>query len=394
MNNPCRDYVPFGSRQGSAARLFRCLTVVLLAGAGTAHALHREQPHQATITFSDGRTVTGSVSLMGSRPLTITPAKGNNQRTIRLADIVRLEHTPEQSGMQRPWTFKEAGKPDKVYMKGEYPLLNFKTTVHLTNGTEISGHIISAVLRVQSNDRRRKIFLKRQIRGHVGETMDDISYVTEIRFPAARQETVHAIGGRIRGCGQLESATALDNRRGQIVTGRVTGNTFRFEPLLDGTYDLCLVTDRTVVLGISDRVPPGYAGGAPLKAGDVKAVNAMFPHADDFFNDRWIVRTAGNRAYTKALVYKRRAKYYAARKHTPGGWVWHLDVWIWHLAGDEWKIDNRHILARHKQQKDEAVRKLYFCKDLAAMKPGDTTAVQKPENTDTHEDWQFIRNLD
>ena len=61
------------------------------------------------VAFSDDTRVSGELSLVGSRPLTLVPAGDNHQRMIRLEDMVSLEHAVEKSSLERPWVFKESG---------------------------------------------------------------------------------------------------------------------------------------------------------------------------------------------------------------------------------------------------------------------------------------------
>ena len=76
----------------------------------------------ALITFSDGTTASGRLTVMGSRPLTINLQKDkrSRDRKIELSDIVLLTQKLEKASMERPWMFKESGKTDKVYFEGEY----------------------------------------------------------------------------------------------------------------------------------------------------------------------------------------------------------------------------------------------------------------------------------
>lgn len=103
------------------------------------------------------------------------------------------------------------------------------------------------------------------------------------------------------------------------------------------------------------------------------------------------MRLAGDRAFAKALVYKRRADYYEAERWTPGGFLWHLEVWSWHLADPDWKVDRRFILIRHKQKGGEQNRKLMTGKLLDAVEPGSVLQIKADEGNDAT--WHFIRDL-
>lgn len=371
---------------------------VLLIGFGIAgffaasFARAAGEPSPVVVTFSDGSAAAGEARVIGPRPLTLVPLGENRQRMFQLCDLVTLEQEVEKASMERPWTFKEAGKPEKVYLEGEYPLINFRTRLTLVNGTVVTGHVISAALAFTSDAGQQKLFLQRQIKGAKGEKLPDVAYVSSVRMTASAIADGKPISGSVEGFGSVESVTALDNGRGHVLFAKTTrDNRFDFGTVLPGSYDLCVLTDTHVLCGHSDAAPR-EAAGDPLQEGDLAAINIKFPLADDFFNDRWILRLRGNRAFAKALVYKRRADYYEAERWTPGGFLWHLEVWTWHLADPDWKIDRRHILVRHKQKGGERNRKLMTGKPLDAVTPGSALRIRADEGENAA--WHFIRDLD
>lgn len=344
----------------------------------------------AVVTTSDGEVLAGQLRIIGPRPLTIVPFGEKRQRTILLSDVVSIEHQAEKETLERPWTFKESGRPEKVYFEGKYPLINFQTRILLVNGSTVVGHVISAVMELKTADGKRKLFLKRQIKGTKEQRLADLDYPTSIRFTDARASGSGPISGSLKGAGRLLLVTALDNEREQILTAKVTGERFDFGNVLPGSYDLCMFTDRYVLVGHSDAVPQTFKG-APLQDDDRVAINKKFPLADDFFTERWILSLCGHRGFAKALVYKRREKYYESEKWTPGGFLWHLEVWRWHFVEPDWKIDRRYILIRHKQKGAEKNRKLIHCKRLDAVIPGHIVHIDIDTLKD--ENQHFIRDL-
>ena len=368
-----------------------------LVGGWILSSLFAIQTHAAegaasvVVTLSDGTALSGDLSMIGSRPLTMVPFGQDRQRMFRFSDIITINHEVEASSMERPWTFKEAGKADKVYLDGHYPLLNFKTRISLINGTVVTGHLISAVMTLKDDEAQQKIFLQRQIKGSLEQKLADVVFVNSIRMTGNALAGGGIIKGHVEGFGSVCSVTALDNEREQILTAKVTkDNQFDFGTVLPGTYDLCVLTDTHALTGHSDATPSNMTGDT-LQDSDLAAINQKFPLADDFFNDRWILRLQGNRSFAKALIYKRRADYYEAEKWTPGGFLWHLEVWSWHFADPDWKVDRRYILIRHKQKGGEYDRKLMHGKMLDAVTPGSTLQIHAGAGKD--EEWQFIRDL-
>jgi hypothetical protein len=354
-------------------------------------ALAAEETAEAVVTLSDGTVTSGTLSMIGSRPLTLVPFGRDRQRMFLFSDIAAIAHEVEKASMERPWTFKESGKAEKIYLDGHYPLLNFKTLITLINGSVVTGHVISAVMTLKGPETQQKVFFQRQIKGTLEQTLADIVYVSGIRMTARALAGGGVIKGRVDGFGKVSSVTALDNAREQILAAKVTqDNQFDFGAVLPGTYDLCVLTDTHVLTGHSGDTPRSITGDI-LQDGDLAAINQKFPLADDFFNDRWILRLQGHRGFAKALIYKRRADYYEAEKWTPGGFLWHLEVWSWHFADPDWKVDRRYILIRHKQKGGEQDRRLMYGKRLDAVTPGSTLDIHAGAGND--EEWHFIRDL-
>ena len=73
----------------------------------------------AKVEYSDGRKCEGKLSVMGSRPLTITPTGAKYQQKILLRDIISLRQTVREQSMNRQWIYKEAGKVEKMYLEGK-----------------------------------------------------------------------------------------------------------------------------------------------------------------------------------------------------------------------------------------------------------------------------------
>ena len=340
--------------------------------------------------WADGTRETGTTCVIGSRPLTLVPLQEKVQR-YPLADLMMIEQIVETASMERPWMFKESGRPEKIYGEHRAPLINFQTRLTLLNGSVVTGHVISLALTLKTTNGVQKLFLKRQIKGTQEETIDTLNYLSTLRFPRNVRDTETSLCGVVSGFGKLLAVTALDTTREQTLTATVAAKgEFDFGLVLAGKYDLCILTDSHVLLGQSDASPPNTSGPA-LQSADLPAIKKRFALADDFFKDRVIMTLEGHRGFAKALVYKRRSEYHDASKWTPGGFLWHLEIWCWHLAGNDWKLDRRHILIRHKQMGGEQNRTLLVFPELGAVSPGKPLHIT-PEVA-THER-HVIRELD
>lgn len=334
--------------------------------------LFAAEVQNALVTFSNGTSVEGQLSIMGSRPLYINTSKDTRtkDRKVPLEDIVSITQKVEAATMERPWMYKESGKTDKIYFEGEYPLLNFETELLLVNGEVLRGHIISLPLRFKGKG-PSKLFLQRQIKGEVGQKLEDIEYVTSITFERKVLEA-KGISGTVEGSGALQQVCAVDRERHFVQNAKIQGNSFSFPQLMPGKYDIFIMTENAVLAG--------FTGSGEIP----EELQKNFALADDFFKERFLLRLDE----TRTLVYKRRGgDFYHSKKHVGNGFIWHLEIWNWHKAGDEWKLDSRDLPLRVKQ-KDNKARHLYGIKVLEAVEPGAKIKLGKEQEND------FIRSLE
>ncbi len=360
---------------------FRC--AALVAALFTAAVTLFAEP--AVILYSDGSSRSGELSIMGNRPLILRLPDSKIQRKFQLADLVSITQSVESATMNRPWLYTEAGKVDKTYLEGSYPFINFATEVELVSGEKLKGHLISLAFRLRGGQGNGKLFLTRQIKGKVGETLEEKVYPVTIRFPKAEKSPAKPVTGKLSGYGKLQAATLLDVERNVVCPGTVKADgSFQFPPLLPGNYELYLRTDRFLLYGLA---------GKPVKPEELDGIRRVVPLADDFFPDRRLLEANGDTKRARALLYKRRSNFYAAEKHVPGGgYVWHLDIWNFHFDGEAWKIDTRQIPVRYKQPGSDSPRKLLKFDRLGRVAPGDHIELKNGEKGEN--EGQFICNLD
>jgi len=365
--------------------------LMIMVGLLSIAGLAADEWYPVRVEFSDGKAQDGKVAILGTRPLTFNLGGLNYQRKILLDDILSIDQVVESQTMNRPWAYKENGKSEREYFDGQYPFINFLTVITLTSGEILKGHIVSLPMRFDSGKDRSKLFLPRQIKGEVGQTMKQIVYPTRLVFRHAKMSVPDTLVKLAPDWGTVQTVAALDCRRENVCFASAgKDGAWHFPALLPGRYDLVVLTSKYVLFGLSDAGPDSASAGQPLPADALSALQKVFPLTDDFFKDRWLLEVSGNTAFAKTLVYGRRTSYYDAHKITPGGYLWHLEIWSWHRAESEWKIDRRYIMLRRKQQAGEAVRKLYQFDRLAGVKPG---AVLEFKAEDVEHGGKFIRTL-
>ncbi|UKI33124.1 MAG: hypothetical protein L6W00_06430 [Lentisphaeria bacterium] len=217
---------------------FTALFAALFTAAATAFA------ESAVILYSDGSSRSGELSIMGNRPLILRLPDSKIQQKFQLADLVSITQSVESATMNRPWLYTEAGKVDKTYLDGSYPFINFATEVELVSGKKLKGHLISLAFRLRGEDGSGKIFLTRQIKGKVGETLEEKVYPVTIRFPKAEKVPAKPVTGKLSGYGKLQAATLLDVERNVVCPGSVKADgSFRFPRCCRGnTNSICAPT--------------------------------------------------------------------------------------------------------------------------------------------------------
>lgn len=334
---------------------------------------------EAIVAMNDGTVFSGTLTMIGANPLTITPLKESRQKQYPLEDIVSIDNNVETADMKKPWVYKESGSIEKVYYdEKEYPFINFVTKITLVDGSTVTGHIISAAFYLKDNSGKRKVFLQRQIKGQKGQALNDVSYPVSLQFPGSKAVDAVPFKGTVEGLGKLEKVSAFDIERETLLAAKVSdGSKFDFGNLLPGTYDVYILTDTYVLAGFSGKTPSNIKDN-PLQDGDLEAIRKVFPLTDDFFKERWILKLAGSREYAKTLAYKQRSDFLDDLGNPVHGIrLWHLELMVWHLPENEWQLDKRFVLIRHKQTDSEKVRKLFVLPSLGAVKPGTELKLNK-----------------
>ncbi len=181
--------------------------VLLLVGHST---LTLAAPRKAAVYYSDGKVLTGRISLTSGRKFKLNiPAAGKLKTTdmITGADVqygkVRqftfepvseIRFHPEREEIRQDWKFVETTKydektavadfsPAKKEFWGEtYPLRYLSSEVVFSSGETIAGHLYSVVLYFETEDKTSRIILRSKQRGDKGTKMDDLIYVAKIKM--------------------------------------------------------------------------------------------------------------------------------------------------------------------------------------------------------------------
>ena len=164
----------------------------------------------AAIYFSDGKVLTGNISLTAGRSFKLNIPKAGKLKTtdmitgedvqygkvrrFTLEPVREIRFYPEREQMYRKWKFIEKTKYDektakadytpaaKEYSGQPYPLRYLAATVIFNSGESLQGHLYTTTLYLETDERMHKLVLRSKQRGAEGATLDDLVYVRNIRL--------------------------------------------------------------------------------------------------------------------------------------------------------------------------------------------------------------------
>lgn len=170
----------------------------------------RASVRKAAVYFSDGKVLTGRVALTSGRQFKLNIPEGGKLKTsdmvtgedvqygkVRLFTfdpVKEIRFYPEKEEMRQDWKFIEKTKYDektgvadytpakKEFWGQVYPLRYLSSTVIFNSGEILEGHLYSVVLYLETEQKTRKVVLRRKDRGEKGSKLEDLIYVTKIKM--------------------------------------------------------------------------------------------------------------------------------------------------------------------------------------------------------------------
>ena len=326
------------------------LLLLLPAVAGAASAAEDGRPGR--VTWSDGTVAEGRLVFTPGVRLHLTDPATGRGRDVEPLDLAAILLRLDGESLERPYTFTTPGKDEKTYGEGRYPLRNLLATLVWRTGERAEGHLRTTVVRVLGPDEggaedpdERKVVLRRQWKGVVGQTLDDLVYPREVRFTdvpdpvakaAATLELVVLGAGRVRAAGAYGLSSRLVYA-GVVVDG--PAGRVRFDGLPADTYDLAVLAGDVAIVG-SAR---GADGPRPIvDAEDAAPLAEIVTKGDDLYDARALVATGGDRDAARLVVWKRvlRPTTFDADRGRGQALV-AVDLWTAHRLEHEWRIDGR-----------------------------------------------------
>ena len=164
----------------------------------------------AAVYFSDGKVLTGEISLTPGRSFKLNIPKGGKLKTtdmvtgedvqygkVRLftfEPVREIRFYPEKEEMRRNWKFIEKTKYDektgvadyspaeKAYSGKPYPLRYLAATVIFNSDESLKGHLYTVTVYLKTKEKMHRQVLRSKQRGPEGTTLDELVYVKRIKL--------------------------------------------------------------------------------------------------------------------------------------------------------------------------------------------------------------------
>jgi hypothetical protein len=301
---------------------------------------------------------------------------------VNQSEIASIVFSIKKSSMEKPWRFPNPGSDLKEYLPGEYPVVELKSVTTLKSGQIVKGHLAACPVYIRAQSREnpmdfdnKKFFLRYQYKGEVGQTMKDIAYVSSIVFDDGSKITGSVTSGKILGTvvalGAPEQCAAYGIKRGRAFEGTVDAakGTFKIENLPDDVYDVSVLTDKGIYVGMSDMGPTPAEEARPIEAGDLENIDKHCKTIRDFFDEIRALAVKGDRSFAKVLVFQARNKEMYDEEGLKGKKVNRLDIWNWHMRQTEWVINTsaRNNLFRYMEPAGGVRREIRLIQKFGAI---------------------------
>ena len=164
----------------------------------------------AAVYFSDGKVLTGEISLTPGRSFKLNVPRGGTLKTkdmvtgedvqygkvrnFTFEPVQEIRFYPEKEEMRRNWKFIETtkynektGEADyspaaKEYSGRPYPLRYIAATVIFNSEESLYGHLYTATVYLKTKEKTHRLVLHSKQRGGEGTSLDELVYVSRIKL--------------------------------------------------------------------------------------------------------------------------------------------------------------------------------------------------------------------
>jgi len=170
----------------------------------------KSQTRVAAVYFSDGKVLTGKISLTPGRSFKLNIPKAGKLKTrdmvtgedvqygkvryFTFEPVREIRFYPEKEEMRRSWKFIETtkynektGEADyspaaKEYSGRPYPLRYLAATVIFNSDESLQGHLYTATVYLKTKEKTNRLVLRSKQRGGEGTSLDELVYVNRIKL--------------------------------------------------------------------------------------------------------------------------------------------------------------------------------------------------------------------
>jgi len=143
----------------------------------------RADGRPGTVEWSDGRKVTGAISITPGKDLRLFTS--TEQVALQLDEVKEMRFKPEKEETREGFYFPNAGQATQAKTGEVYPVRYLQTEITLADGKVIEGHLFTTTLYVESEDATEKVVLMSKQTGADGQKLADLPYTTVIHFDVA-----------------------------------------------------------------------------------------------------------------------------------------------------------------------------------------------------------------
>ncbi len=297
------------------------------------------------ITLSDGTVHEGVIRTTRGKPLRLVEAETGRRLDFQPAEIHSIRVFIESEEQYQVWRWVEDGSREKVFTGESYPKRQYETLVTLKTGQIHLGHLVAVLyVYVEGRAKPKKLFLKQKEQGEIGETLKDIVYVESVEFAGPVPDSIPDDTGirlTVDPIDLVLAAHALPRERFRATPGILPGRSgpVHFTNLLPGTYDLTVVTEEKIYVGLA----VGKSGGKPLTGEVLAKVKKRVAEIADFFEKRVVLAGVIEGDKLRILVFKeRQGPTSMGGERTFRRW----EIWSLRKGGDRWLVDDRAYLWR------------------------------------------------
>ncbi len=164
----------------------------------------------AAVYFSDGKVLTGKISLTPGRSFKLNVPRGGTLKTkdmvtgedvqygkvrnFNFEPIREIRIYPEKEEIRRSWKFIETtkynektGEADyspaaKEYSGRPYPLRYLAATLIFNSDESLQGHLYTATVYLKTKEKTHRLVLRSKQRGREGTSLDELVYISRIKL--------------------------------------------------------------------------------------------------------------------------------------------------------------------------------------------------------------------